>query len=400
MSKTRKAIIIPCLANCIELYDFTLFPVLLPILAQIMFQGIGNSAIEIGYLTFAVSFLIVPFSAIFWGYYGDKYGKSRLLKYSMFIMAIPSLIIAFTPGYEVIGCAAAVILMLARILQGISASAEVLGSKIYAINSLEEKQHIFASSFISAFGAIGVTFAVLMGYFASEIEYLWRVAFLLGSSIFILVMFMRIKDTQEKEKKNITLASVMKVISVHKNQAIYTFTLSAVLGLLSYTLHSFMISYAVEKLGSLSQGYMMLAKALLCTVFSAVVFGVISLKIAFNMQRVVRILLIVFSVITVPLFYYLHAEHGIMLVTFIMSILLGIYASVSGVLVIRSFPVASRFRGALLVNAFGVAIFGGSAPYILKVLSNTSILYSGVYLTIMFFIALVIAFKYDSSPLH
>jgi MFS family permease len=396
---TLKKIMLPALANMIELYDFTLFPVLLPIIAHSLFMDSGAlSPIEIGYLAFAVSFLIVPFSSVFWGIYGDRYGGGGLMRYTLFIMAIPSLMIAATPSYQAIGIFSLVIIVFARILQGISASAEVLGSKIYSISSLESKYHILASATISAFGAIGVMLAQLFGYFASGSDYLFRIAFLIGALTIIVALSIKRRKKSERTKKNIDLQSVSAVIMKNKAVSLYTFTLSGALGLLSYTIHAFIINKAIHIMNDQKTGYLIIAFGLAITILSALFTGFTSLKSHINSKKIIRVILMILTLISWFLFIIMNTTATLLITVTLFSLLLGIFASLSGVIVIKSFSEEERFRGALLVNAFGVALFGGTAPTILSYISKIDFALCGLYLTLMFGIALLICIKYDKSP--
>lgn len=391
-------------ANCLELYDFVLFPILLPIIAHLFF-GVadGQAGLLIGYAGFAISFLVAPFASILWGYYGDKYGKDRLMKYSLIMMAVPSICIAMLPTYETIGVWAAILLLLCRVVQGFSASAEVLGSKIYAINSLPPRYSTLVSSLVSAGGALGVMLAVCMGMLVSRfthIDYLWRVSFLLGALIFICVHFLRAKKTVAATKKSVKWTSIIGVVKERKTAVLHAFALSAGLGLMSYTLHSFMVAHSIKILMDQVQAYQLLALSLFITALSAVVIGVFSMYKKLNAGRVLPYLLLTQALVGFPLFVMSNGVSMLIIYMLASSVLLGVYASASGMLVIRLFSQAERFRGALVMNAFGVALFGGTAPFILHYLSEINIYFAGMYLSLVYTSLYLIAARFKNAPLY
>jgi MFS transporter, MHS family, proline/betaine transporter len=90
-----KILSIASIGNCLELYDFTLYGIMLPFLAMRFFPTDSQTlSMFIGFVSFAISFIIAPIGSIFWGWYGDRFGRLLLLRTSMIIMAIPSLGIA------------------------------------------------------------------------------------------------------------------------------------------------------------------------------------------------------------------------------------------------------------------------------------------------------------------
>ena len=380
------------LANMIALYDFTLFAVLMPIIYQHFFvQGDETSSILIGYMGFAISFLIAPFASIFWGYIGDKYGKANLMRYALLIMAIPSMVIAFTPTYQEIGVLATTILIIMRVLQGVSASAEVLGSKLYAFEISGEKMQGMASGIISGLGAFGVMAAMFMGMMISrsQDEDSWRGAFLIGSILFVLMFAFRyVKASSNKDAKasNISIGSVISVLKSNPSDSLYAFVLSASLGVLSYFLHSFMIFFLIQQSNEPESAYVIASQNLFITGCVAIATGILTKSLKVNNVLIVKTICGICAVTFVPAFYLVKisviTSNTIMI---FYALMLGVFATISSVEVVRSFPHEARCRGALFVNAFGVAVFGGLTPVTLIYVSSIDVLYTGIILG-MFFI--------------
>ncbi|MCE2993875.1 MAG: MFS transporter [Alphaproteobacteria bacterium] len=385
-----KASVVCGLANMIALYDFTLFAVLLPIIHQHFFMEDGNtSSLLIGYMGFAVSFLIAPFASIFWGYIGDKYGKGSLMRYSLLIMSIPSLVITLIPTYQEIGVFATITLISMRILQGISASAEVLGSKLYAFEISGEKFQGMASAIISGLGAFGVMIAMLMGMVISKShdEQSWRTAFLIGSILFFLMFAFRyIKPSKPQTKSSsISLGSIISVLKSNTSDTMYAFVLSAVLGVLSYFLHSFMILFLIQQSKDPEYAYFIASQNLFITGCTAILTGIITSNFRINNALIMKIICSICAFTFIPAFYLIKigAVDAVHIMLFY-ALMLGAFAAISSVEVVRSFTYEARCRGALFVNAFGVSFFGGLTPLTLMYVSSIDILYTGIVLTIFF----------------
>lgn len=387
-----KVLVLTCIANLCELYDFTLFVVLLPILVEHFFPYSADitSTIIIGYATFAVSFLILPFGSILWGYIGDKFGSYKIFRATLLLMAFPSLAIALLPTFSQIGWLAPVLLITLRLIQGISASGEVLGAKLYAFECLGKGHHLLASSLISAFGAIGVTGAMLVGSFLASQPSgsgYWRLAFMVGGgSIFIIMLIRMFSQNNEQRKINnnvTTFLSVMSVVRDNIQSSTQGFILSGMLGILSYFMHCYLINFQVMNLGyTMLEAYQNAKIGLGGTIVAAALLAVFHKFYQADTRALLLKVLIICVLLVLPLYYIMLIKNPTATtISFaIMGGLLGLFASVSSVHIINAFSPHERCRGALLVNAFGVAIFGGSTPMVMTILAATSIYLPGVML--------------------
>ncbi len=391
-SNAIKILSIIGLGNLSELYNFTLFAVLMPILVANFFpHNSYETSIIIGYAAFAASFMIAPLGSIFWGYIGDKFGSSRIFKFSLLLMALPSLIISTLPTYEEVGALAPILLISLRMLQSFSASGEILSSKIYAFDSLGPKNNVLASGIISSFGAIGVLLSMYFGEYisASSNPNLWRLPFLIGGISTILILLFRIalyrsQDIPNIRKNIVTLSSVFKVIIEDPKVSLKTFMVSVLLGVLSYFMHGFIVSFQFSHLGyDLNFAYYTTKLGL----FSTCIFAVLSGIYFKNIEEFKKTILI--TSIVFPLLYLLLLLKDPLIASitiFCMGGLLGVFATLSGVYVIKSFSPAKRCRGALLVNASGIAIFGGLTPLAMTFAANINLILPGILL--MVFIAI------------
>lgn len=383
-----KILAITGFANLLELYDFTLFAVLLPVLVTYFFPH-GDYLI-VGYLTFAVSFLIAPIGGIIWGYIGDKFGSSMIFKASLFVMAFPSLAISMLPTFEDAGWLAPILLIALRILQGFSASGEILASKIYAFDRLGQNKFLMSSSVVSAFGAIGVMLAVISGIYIAKspgID-LWRIPFAIGGSLMFLMLLARMIVDKEitPKRHNIGALSVIKIIKQNPKAILGGFIASAILGIFSYFMHAFLINFQVSHLGhELSYAYETAKVGLMGTVVFAIITCILYKR---QIKALMQASLLMSALLSVPLYMLLllNIEWVTYVSLFLMGGLLGMFASVSGVYVITSFAHEDRCRGSLLVNAFGVAIFGGLTPLVMLMLAGVHVMLPGAALGISFII--------------
>lgn len=387
-------------AHMLELYDFTLFAVLLPLMVCDFFpSGYYSHSIILGYLAFAVSFLIAPLGSIIWGYIGDKFGSSKIFRFSLLIMAFPSISISCIPTYEQVGIVAPISLLLLRIFQGFSASGEVLGSKIYVLDKVGEKAFVPASYILSACGAVGVMCAVMGGRLASNIS--WRLPFMFGGGLMFVLLFWRFlnhRDTDEASNKKIqevvTVLSVVDIIRTNWRNALFGFIVSGCLGVLSYFMHSFVLNVQILHMGRpMELAYAVSECGLVGTICASLCSAFISRKGSNKVYSILMKVLLLCAVLLCPLYSMFVSDIGRYdgrPIIFAMGALLGVFAGIAGVNVILAFSQPQRCRGALLVNSFGVALFGGLTPLLLTWASHYNIMWPGLFASAFFLVSLIV----------
>jgi MHS family proline/betaine transporter-like MFS transporter len=377
------------IAHMLELYDFTLFAVLLPVIVPHFFPMYGyESGMIIGYVAFAISFFIAPLGSIIWGYLGDKFGSSIIMRASLFIMALPSVCISMLPTYDQIGLWAPLLLILLRIFQGISASGAVLGSKIFVFDKVDKAMYISSSCIISGFGSCGVLVAIISGGYASHFASAWRISFLMGGVGMFCILLLRSFAMSGKEVKvHKAVVSIWSFISVLKENAAISrkaLMISGVMGAFSYFMHSFMVNFQISMLARSTQSAYFSARF---TLFGVVTISLILALIAYRRKLSADNMLKTLSFMSIFLFPILYftivaypIEYVINISMFFMGVLLGAFAGLSSVVVIASFAQGQRCRGALLANSFGVAIFGGLTPIGMSYLASISQMLPGAVL--------------------
>ncbi|MCB8828923.1 MFS transporter, partial [Escherichia coli] len=146
--KTRlKSIIGGSAGNLVEWYDWYVYAAFTLYFAPVFFPS-GNQTAELlsAAAVFAVGFLMRPIGAWVMGIYADRKGRKAGLTLSVTLMCLGSLLIAITPGYESIGLLAPTLLVLARLLQGLSVGGEYGASATYLSEMAGKNRRGFYSS--------------------------------------------------------------------------------------------------------------------------------------------------------------------------------------------------------------------------------------------------------------
>ncbi|MCB0524393.1 MAG: MFS transporter [Saprospiraceae bacterium] len=188
-SKTRTATVAAgIIGNVMEWYDFAVYGFFASTLGQLFFPAEDDtSSLIASFGAFAAGFLMRPVGGAFFGYIGDRIGRKRALNLSVLMMAVPTFLIGVMPTHAEIGVTASVLLVVLRMLQGLSVGGEYTSSVVYLAESAPAgKRGLFASTSL-----LGATGGILLGSMLSTLlskvltaeelgTWGWRIPFILG----------------------------------------------------------------------------------------------------------------------------------------------------------------------------------------------------------------------------
>src|SRR5258708_1775916 len=185
--------------NFLEMYDFIVYGYYAVYIAKTFFPTNSEFAsLMLSLMTFGVGYLMRPVGAIVLGAYIDRMGRRQGLIVTLGLMAVGTLTIAVTPGYATIGLAAPLIIVVGRLLQGLSAGVELGGVSVYLAEIATRGHRGFYCSWQSASQQVAVVFTaltglVLTGMLTSEAmgAYGWRIPLLIGCGIIPVILWLR-----------------------------------------------------------------------------------------------------------------------------------------------------------------------------------------------------------------
>lgn len=218
-SQERLVIGASSLGTMFEWYDFFLYGALASYIARHFFSGVSETTGFIFALAaFAAGFIVRPLGALVFGRIGDVVGRKNTFLVTMGVMGVSTFIVGLLPGYDAIGVAAPVMLILLRLLQGLAIGGEYGGAAIYVAEHAPDKKRGLHTSWIQTTAAFGLLLSlfVIMGARAAMAPeafeaWGWRIPFLisiflLGISLWIRLrlnespVFQRMKDEGETSK--------------------------------------------------------------------------------------------------------------------------------------------------------------------------------------------------------
>ncbi|MDH2432911.1 MFS transporter [Pokkaliibacter sp. MBI-7] len=378
-SQRIKSIFSGSIGNMVEWYDWYVYSAFSLYFAKAFFpkgdltaQLLNTAAI------FAIGFLMRPLGGWLMGLYADRKGRKSALLLSVWIMCLGSLIIALTPSYETIGIGAPILLVLARLLQGLSVGGEYGTSATYLSEMATKERRGFYSSFqyvtlISGqLLALGVLILLQQVFLTSaQLEsWGWRIPFVIGALCAVVAMLLR-RDMAEtesftKKQSDKPKTSTMALLIKHPKELLTVVGLTMGGTLAFYTYTTYMQKYLVNSVGmSKSDSTLISAATLFLFMVIQPVIGGLSDKIGR------RPILIAFGVMgtlfTYPILSTLHnisTWWGAFFLIMAALLIVSFYTSINAVVKAELFPTEIRALGVGLPYALTVSIFGGTAEYI------------------------------------
>ena len=389
------------LGNLIEWYDWYVYSAFAIYFSAEFFPK-GNPTIQLLNTAgvFAIGFLMRPIGSLLMGRYADRYGRRAALTLSITIMAGGSLVIACTPGYSSIGVLSPIILVLARLIQGLSLGGEYGTSATYLSEMASSGRRGFYSSFqyvtLVAGQLVALGVQIVLQQVLSETEMFswgWRIPFVIGAIGALVVLWLRrtmdeseqfSKMGSETRKNAGTIKTLMKYPKAVLT--VIALTLGGTVAFYTYTtyLQKFMINTVGIDKESVSWINFF---ALLIFVVLQPLAGMLSDKIGR------RPLLLGFGIfgtlLTVPLFLLMQQTRNPIIAFLLMMLGLIIitgYTSINAIVKAELFPTEIRALGVGLPYSLTVAVFGGTAELIALWLKNI-----GVESLFFFYVAACIA---------
>lgn len=382
-----KAIVGASSGNLVEWFDFYVYSFFSLYFAHIFFpEGDTTSQLLKTAGVFAAGFLMRPIGGWLFGYVADRYGRKNSMLISVCLMCFGSLVIACLPSYNSIGVMAPALLLLARMLQGLSVGGEYGTSATYMSEVAVKGRKGFYASFqyVTLIGGqlLAVLTVVILQLILSDAElraWGWRIPFFLGAVLAVIAVWLRrsLHETSEtKTRESKDAGSLSSLLKNHWRPFLMVIGFTAGGSLSFYTFTTYMQKYLVNTAGfNVDTASLIMTCALLVFMVLQPVIGALSDKIGR------RASMLIFgagvALLTVPLLTLLKTPGnttGFTLFLIVIALLAtSFYTAISGVLKAEMFPAEIRALGVGLPYALANAIFGGSAEYVALLLKNAGI---------------------------
>lgn len=377
----KKIVAVSTIGNALEFYDFTICGVFIATISKIYFPS-SNPTLSLfaSFFAFSAAFWTRPFGAYVFGYIGDRFGRKRALTISVSLMGLPTFFIGILPGYESIGIAAPIVLILCRMLQGLCTGGEYNGAAIFALEHGTKKQSGFISGFISSscvMGAIVATLAGVIVFQPGMPAWAWRIPFLFGALVSLVGYYLRksSKETPEYlQLKDVSRTQpIFSVFKESKAAFLTGITMGGINGALSYTLFAFLNVYLARYVSiPPEQGIYLNMFGLGSFMILCVGFGALSdyitpkRSILLSFGMIISFSWLSFYLLQIPQIY------SLILGQLLLGALVASFVGPCHAFLQKLFTANVRYTGIAMSFCIGMAITGGTTPMLLTYLIDAT----------------------------
>jgi MHS family alpha-ketoglutarate permease-like MFS transporter len=362
--------------NLVECFDWFTYAAFALYFAKVFFPA-GDQTAQLlnSAAVYAVGFFARPVGAWLMGLYGDRIGRRAAMIASVWLMCLGSMTIALCPGYERIGIAAPIILVLARILQGISMGGEYGTSATYMSEMAGRHNRGFWSGIfyatLMAGQLLSLCLLLILNQLLSQAEmqaWGWRIPFFIGGALALAVFWFRqgMDETPSFKARTGEKATTWGLLKKHPRESLLVMGLTAGGTLGYYTFGTYIQKFLANTSGfTKDQASQITAIAMLIFILAQPVMGALSDRVG---RRPLLIGFgIVGSLITWPVLATLARTHDMLSAIGLVTgalLVVSAYTSVNGIVKAELFPTEVRALGVALPYSIANALFGGTAEFV------------------------------------
>ena len=261
----RRAILGSLIGTSLEWYDFFLYGSA----AALVFNEVFFPTFDplagtlLAFLTFAIGFVARPIGGILAGHYGDRFGRKKVLLFTVSLMGAATVAIGLIPSYAVIGIAAPVLLILVRLAQGFALGGEWAGGALMIAERAPSARRGYLTSFVQVGVPIGTLASAAVLYVMSGtlsrdafVHWGWRVPFLLSAVVVLIGVYIRRRvgespaftEMQEEERRP-ERAPILNLLKTQPVDVLRVIGIRAGADIIYYLLVTFLLTYVTTTLG-------------------------------------------------------------------------------------------------------------------------------------------------------
>jgi MHS family proline/betaine transporter-like MFS transporter len=384
----RKVLVATSIGTLIEVYDILIYGYFATVLSQQFFPpGDPTAALLATFAIFAVGFFLRPLGAVIFGHLGDRFGRRTALAFSLLLMTLATVAFGLLPTYAAVGLLAPALLLLCRVLQGLSVSAELPGAMLLLLEHTPINRRGLALSINTVGGGLATVAASTVSLVLARLlspdqlaAWGWRAAFLIAAPIGVVGLYVRTRlldgpaflalgETARQGRPPLARA----VRTAKRGMLVLTVWFAAH-SIGGYTLSVLMPSYLIRNTGlPPAEAYAANLAAVLISIPFTLLGGFLVDR--FPLRRMAIAVMAGTAVTAVPGFLIIsaHRTFGAAVIgQVLLAILLGAVYIVGALLAMTLFPTGIRFTALALPLNIGTALFGGTAPYVSTWLAATT----------------------------
>ena len=378
-----RTILAGSVGNAVEWFDWTIYASFAVFFSGQFFPtGNPTTALLATFAIFAVGFFMRPVGGWFLGIFADRYGRKAALSATILMMAGGSLAIALTPTYAAIGLASPLLLILARLVQGLSLGGEYAAASTFLTEMAPPKRRGLYSSFVFFSAAAGILAASAIGWALTTYlsaddmkEFGWRVPFFIGALGGVAGMWIR-KSVPETEafsaqkKKALVKQPLRTLLRDYPRETLRIVGFSVLTTFAFYIFVAYVPTYAIRAIGAAPKD------AFAANTVAMVVFMLLQPDFGMLSDRIGRKPQLIFFAVGYLLFFYPMITRmeptfsSILTVELFGLVLYAMYTSIAPAIMSEQFPTGVRAVGIGVPYNLMVAVLGGTTPYLLTWLQS------------------------------
>jgi MFS family permease len=255
----RKAAFASWIGSAVEYYDFFIYGTAAALVfGKIFFPSVDPKLATVAaFATFGVGYITRPIGAFFMGHVGDKFGRKKVLTFTLLLMGLSTFLIGLLPTYNQVGMAAPIMLVILRLLQGLSAAGEQAGANSMTLEHAPDHRRAFFTSFTLSGTQMGfilatIVFLPISGLPEEQLlSWGWRIPFFLSAVVVAVGFWVRrtLPETpafKEEAEAHETVKLPAAVLFRDHTPAVLRVIFGALVSVVSTIFGLFVLSYAVN----------------------------------------------------------------------------------------------------------------------------------------------------------
>ncbi|MBO9705320.1 MAG: MFS transporter [Arthrobacter sp.] len=366
------------IGNFVEWFDSAAYAVMSVTIAKLFFPSYSTTAALLAvWAIFAGGFIARPIGAAFFGRYGDRIGRNKMLGLCVVIMSAATFCIGILPPFAVIGVWAPILLFLFRAIQGFTTGGEYTGSSAFIVEYAPEgKRATYASVIPATVGLASVAGALVGAAITANLStadlnaWGWRIPFLLAAPLGLIGLYIRsrVDDTpvfRNLEKKGaVAKAPLRDAVRLCARQIFTLFGYSITNAVAYYLMSSYMISYMTSSLHYTSTDSMITSMVAML-VYTVVCPLAARASDRFGRKPMLLTACVGFAVLTLPAFAIMPLGLGwAILGTSVLAALVAVIGTSNVPALVEMFPSSVRASGSAIGYTLAYVLFGGTAPFV------------------------------------
>jgi MHS family alpha-ketoglutarate permease-like MFS transporter len=392
--------------NTLEWYDWSVYAIFAPFFAaQFFVDDSPTGALLSTLAVFAVGFFMRPIGGFVFGWLADRMGRRFSMTTSMIVMAAGSLVIGLAPTHASVGIWAAVILVAARLLQGLAHGGEIAASYTYIAEIAPRARRGLWSTSMYVSVTAGIVLASLVGAGATSLlgadtlkDWAWRIPFLIGGLLGVVGLYLRrsLEETSAftaqtgEQPQRRTTRDLLRGLAANRTSLARILGLSMGVTVVYYIWAVGVSGFAISSKGVPTGGALWGSViANLFFMLTLPLWGALSDR--FGRKPVFVTYGVAFLVLSFPLLGALNdSAVRLTLVMMVALFFLGAFVGIMPAYFAELFPTEVRASGIGVPYSFIVALFGGTAPYVLTWLAANDLQWVfALYMMVLVTIGLV-----------